>query len=160
MWPVKGIFWSTMNPCLGCFLRAVIPRGRNRFSMLDFMQMRYAIQLRLDEVRPFVASYRIAMESRWVCGGLNVALTRWLFVIYNHCIRSPNPDRETEANLESSLNRPRFLFYGMSSVFEALSKELIPKNEFQGAPQTDNRLTELTADRKQTDNILRVSVYP
>ena len=38
--------------------------------MDNFMQMSYAIQSRLDEIRPVVATYRIAMESRWFAAGL------------------------------------------------------------------------------------------
>ena len=40
--------------------------NRRRFSMSNFMQMRFAIQLRLDAIRHVVASYRIASQSNSV----------------------------------------------------------------------------------------------
>ena len=39
--------------------------NRRTFSTSNFMQMSYAIQFWLDEIRPVVATYRITMESHW-----------------------------------------------------------------------------------------------
>ena len=44
--------------------------------MLTFMQMRYAIQFRLDEIRHVVASYRIVPHRN----GIALSLARWVNV--------------------------------------------------------------------------------
>ena len=60
--------------------------SRNRFSKLQFMLIRYAIQCRLNENRPVVATYRIdiAMESRWCEEGFGCAMKSVVITNIDH----------------------------------------------------------------------------
>ena len=47
-----------------------------KLNMRNLIQVMYVIKFRLDESRPVVATYRIAMKTRWYVTGLNAWLEK------------------------------------------------------------------------------------